>query len=201
MLFRSYSTSNMKDWTYRQQSQNSQDYSITWITYGALELGQNTLINKSEVVPGIVNSLSVGDNFEVRVTNANGINQDYYDHYQYGIGSIAIEPGQSRWYMGSYQPETSQELAIYTYNAGNAPNYFDDSVQIETWNNYFRFDDYYGAFEADYLHIGNYDGYDYYNAFSYIDNWVFDGNDIYGVDGHNQTIYVMSDSEIGRAHV
>jgi hypothetical protein len=201
---RAYFTTNMTDWKYTQYARYNYGWNNGASAYGALDINKNALRNNSEFLPGITNSLSLGDAFDVTVASITDAAQGPYDYYgaeDYGIGRININPGSGLWYLGVRDNARNHTVAIYSYNGYQNPYgnnastddyYHATSVRIETANNNFYFDDYYGTFIAPNISIGedqnNY--YDYY-GYNHIDDVHFDGQDIYTTDGYELTIYNM----------
>ena len=206
---RAYFTTNMTDWHFTVNAENQGAFDK--LAYGALDINKNALRSESATVTGITNSLTLGDTFNVNIvgmtdrqSNGNGGPYDYYGATNYNTGTLRIEPSEGSWYLGTYDSERSREIAIYTYTGqqqpqGMNPNYngFDyydhaTSVAIETGNRMFYFDDYYGTFIADNIHIGyTNDTYNEHYDYNHIDNIWIDGNDIYTPDGYEMTIYNM----------
>ena len=181
---RAYSTTNMTDWRFTQQARTSSYYgqgggngNPIRVLFGALPIDHTYVTSTSEVIPGIVNSLSVGDDFHVSVSNGADINADYYDHYYYGIGYIDITPINGVWQMGNYFPQSNNGTTIYSYNWDNP--YWADSVKIETWNHTFSFQNN-GFLHADYIATGEFNNND---DVSHIEEWQFDDNYLYGANG------------------
>ena len=201
---RAYFTTNMTDWKYTQFARYDNGWNNGATAYGALDINKNALRNDSEFLPGITNSLSLGDSFNVSVASITDAAQGPYDYYgavDYGTGTLDINPSSGLWYLGVHDNARDAEVAIYSYTGYqigpggnvNADEYYHaTSVRIETANNSFYFDDYYGTFMAEKINIGtvsdNY--YDYY-GYNHIDDIHFDEHDIYTSDGYELTIYNM----------
>ena len=199
---RAYFTTNMTDWKYTQFAGYDNGWNNGATAYGALNINKNALRNDSEFLPGITNSLTLGDSFNVSVASITDVAQGPYDYYgavDYGTGTLDINPSDGSWYLGTYDNARDAEVAIYSYTGYqigpggnvNADEYYHaTSVRIETANNSFYFDDYYGTFMAEKINIGtvsdNY--YDYY-GYNHIDDIHFDEHDIYTSDGYELTIY------------
>ena len=202
---RAYFTTNMTDWHFTVNADDQGGFNGSrQMAYGALDINKNALRNKSATVTGITNSLTLGDTFNVNVvgmTDAPDGPYDYYGATDYNEGGINIDPSNGLWYLGTYDNARDAAVAIYSYTGYqigpggnvNADEYYHaTSVRIETANNSFYFDDYYGTFMAEKINIGtvsdNY--YDYY-GYNHIDDIHFDEHDIYTSDGYELTIYNM----------
>jgi len=203
---RAYFTTNMTDWHFTVNADNQGGFNGSrQMAYGALDINKNALRKNSATVTGITNSLTLGDTFSVNVvgiTDAPNGMYDYYGATEYNQGGIAIDPSNGMWYLGINDDSRNAQVAIYTYtgyedqwaNGGGWEDYYHaTSVRIETANNDFYFDDYYGAMIANKIAIGDTLGssyYDYY-GYSHIEDVHFDGADIYTSDGYELTIYNM----------
>ena len=199
---RAYFTTNMTDWHFTVNADDQGGFNGSrQMAYGALDINKNALRKNSATVTGITNSLTLGDTFNVNVVGMTDAPVGMYDYYgatEYNEGGINIDPSNGMWYLGTYDNSRSAGVAIYTYtgyelgnNGGFDDYYHATSVRIETANNDFYFDDYYGTFIAEKIAIG--DGNDYYDYYGYnhIDQIHFDGQDIYTPDGYELTIYNM----------
>ena len=201
---RAYFTTNMTDWKYTQFARYQGGWNNGATAYGALDINKNALRNDSEFLPGVTNSLSLGDSFNVSVSSITDAAIGMYDYYgavDYGTGTLDINPSSGLWYLGVHDHARSHEVSVQSYNGYQTPYgnnatsddyYHATSVQIKTANNSFYFDDYYGTFIAPSISIGedqnNY--YDYY-GYNHIDDIYFDGQDIYTTHGYELTIYNM----------
>ena len=201
---RAYFTTNMTDWHFTVHADDQGGFNGSQqMAYGALDINKNALRKNSATITGITNSLTLGDTFNVNVvgmTDAPDGPYDYYGATEYNEGGINIDPSSGLWYLGTYDQSRSAGVAIYSYigyqnvwgnNEGFDDYYHATGVKIETVNNEFYFDDYYGTFIADKIAIGNTLGdsyYDYY-GYSHIEDVHFDGANIYTSDGYELTIY------------
>ena len=201
---RAYFTTNMTDWHFTVNADDQGGFNGSrQMAYGLLDIDTNSLRNKSATVTGITNSLTIGDTFNVNVvaiTDAPVGPYDYYGATEYNEGGIHIDPSNGLWYLGTYDQSRSAQVAIYSYTGwqnewGNNEEFGDyyhaTGVKIETADNEFYFDDYYGTFIADKIAIGNTLGSsnnDYY-GYSHIEDVHFDGASIYTSDGYELTIY------------
>ena len=213
---RAYFTTNMTDWHFTVNADDQGGFNGSLrMAYGALDINKNALRNKSATVTGITNSLTLGDTFNVAVvgmTDAPDGPYDYYGATEYNEGGINIDPSSGLWYLGTYDNSRNNQVAIYSYtgwqNVWGTNEQFDDyyhatGVKIETANNNFYFDDYYGTFIADKIAIGNTLGSsnnDYY-GYSHIEDVHFDGADIYTSDGYELTIYNYANGSNGGVHI
>jgi len=199
---RAYFTTNMTDWKYTPYASYLSGWNNAATAYGALDINKNALRNDSEFLPGITNSLTLGDSFSVSVSSITDAQQGMYDYYgatNYNTGGLEILPSSGQWYLGVNDHARSAQVAISSYLGYQSPygynNTYDEyyhatSVHIETANNNFYFDDYYGTFMANALAIGSTvdtvrDGYD----LNRIDNIFINDFNIYTPPGHELTIY------------
>ena len=213
---RAYFTTNMTDWHFTVNADDQGGFNGSQqMAYGALDINKNALRNKSATVTGITNSLTLGDTFNVAVvgmTDAPDGPYDYYGATEYNEGGINIDPSSGLWYLGTYDQSRNAGVAIYSYtgwqnvwgnNEGFDDYYHATGVKIETVNNEFYFDDYYGTFIADKIAIGNTLGSsnnDYY-GYSHIEDVHFDGANIYTSDGYELTIYNYANGSNGGVHI
>jgi len=199
---RAYFTTNMTDWKYTQYAKYNYGFNNGATAYGALDINKNALRNDTKFLPGITNSLSLGDSFNVTVASITDAAQGPYDYYgveDYGIGRIDINPGSGLWYLGIRDNARNNTTAIYSYTGYENPYgnnestdeyYHATSVRIETADHNFYFDDYYGTFIAPYIAIGSTvdtvnDSYD----LNRIDNVFINDFEIYTPPGYELKIY------------
>lgn len=200
---RAYFTTNMTDWKHTPYANYNSGWNNGATAYGALDINKNALRNDSEFLPGITNSLALGDSFNVSVSSITDAAQGMYDYYgatDYTIGGLEILPSSGLWYLGVYDHARSAQVAIYSYRGYQSPYGVNDqtaddyyhatSVRIETADHNFYFDDYYGTFIAEALAIGSTvdnvsDQYD----LNRIDNIFINDFNIYTPPGNELTIY------------
>jgi hypothetical protein len=200
---RAYFTTNMTDWHFTVNADDQGGFNGSQqMAYGALDINKNALRKNSATVTGITNSLTLGDTFNVNVVGMTDApdSGDYYGATEYNEGGINIDPSSGLWYLGTWDQSRNAGVAIYSYigyqnewgdNEGFDDYYHATGVKIETVNNEFYFDDYYGTFIADKIAIGNTlgDSYNDYYGYSHIEDVHFDGANIYTSDGYELTIY------------
>ena len=215
---RAYFTTNMTDWKFTQYASSGSGWNDGATAYGALDINTNSLRNDSEFLPGITNSLSIGDAFNVTVSNITDAEMGMYDYYgatDIGTGSIVIEPSSGLWSLGTYDNARDNGVSISSYigyqnpfgqdgwpNVTGDDYYHATGVRIETRDNDFYFDDYYGVFIAPTIAIGNANGdyYDYY-GYNHIDSIFFEGTDIYVPENNDLTIYAYSNNNDGGIYI
>ena len=172
---RAYRTTDLVTWQHTSRAGETQGNSQPWgynyvnsVDYGSVTTPAALLINNSETVPGVASFLNVGDTFNVNVTSGDAEWTNSWLAEGYGQGGINIDPSTGLWGIGSavsegegFSPWSINQTAVYSFNTDGDNyfgNYMADSVGIQTWDYYFRFDNTIGAFEADNLDISNNDG-------------------------------------------
>ena len=153
------------------QSAGEGNGSNTWnynysnsVFYGEVTTSDALIINNSETKPGFASFLSVGDIFTMNVVSGDPAGTKGYQQYLYGSSMINMDPTQGAWNISnSFGPEGYWDInsnnnyttSIETYSTegyyenptnmyggeGYGKGYLNDSVQIRSWNNTWRFDD------------------------------------------------------------
>ena len=137
------------------------------VFYGAVTTSNALIINNSETTPGFASFLSVGDNFNMTVASGDPQYTEGFQQYLYGTSMINMDPTQGAWNISnSFGPEGYWDMtsinnyttSVETYSTegyytdptnmygaeGYGEGYLNNSVQIRSWNNTWRFDDYNG---------------------------------------------------------